>query len=367
MPIGRELGRLGDLPDISRLVSGGTLPVYLMRDVFITDRAAGAVNGTVAEPGPGTRTVVDGNNTVSTSSGALVVSGTPALFDRIVYGTQTLATGLCFLVHQASGTEASNGEYIGVVQSNGTAIYVFQQDYILDGISGAGPNAGSPYSGDVTYAVVCQDAGSLYLTKASGVWTLQYVTYGTRPATGTVGYVMREVAHTVSFSAMKICQLPAPWSIGYGIATQRLAGARSLGNTFTHEADCLIEWTQTTVPSSDYTLIDFRQQDNTHKWQAGVMADGSIILQEWDGTPTSRGSTDAGVVSNGHRIFVVASGTTIKIYSNDALRITYSSASKWSSATSGDINAIGAGGAVSDIVAWPRTISNQALGILNRI
>ena len=44
---------------------------YLLRDEFTTDRAAGAVNGTAAEPGPGTRTVVDVESKITISSDAL--------------------------------------------------------------------------------------------------------------------------------------------------------------------------------------------------------------------------------------------------------------------------------------------------------
>lgn len=47
---------------------------YLLRDEFITDRAAGAVNGTAAEPGPGTRNATGSN--VAISSGEIVSTGT---------------------------------------------------------------------------------------------------------------------------------------------------------------------------------------------------------------------------------------------------------------------------------------------------
>lgn len=35
---------------------------WLVRDTYTTDRAAGAVNGTAAEPGPGNRTVTDASS-----------------------------------------------------------------------------------------------------------------------------------------------------------------------------------------------------------------------------------------------------------------------------------------------------------------
>lgn len=51
-------------------------PYYLIRDEFTTDRAAGAVDGTAAEPGPGVRSVVDGNDVSSIAGGqAVFVAG----------------------------------------------------------------------------------------------------------------------------------------------------------------------------------------------------------------------------------------------------------------------------------------------------
>jgi hypothetical protein len=51
-------------------------PYYLLRDEFTTDRAAGAVDGTAAEPGPGVRSVVDGNSVSSISGGqAIFIAG----------------------------------------------------------------------------------------------------------------------------------------------------------------------------------------------------------------------------------------------------------------------------------------------------
>ena len=48
---------------------------YLLRDEFTTTRAAGAVNGTAAEPGPGTRVVVDAGSDLSIAGSQLVFSG----------------------------------------------------------------------------------------------------------------------------------------------------------------------------------------------------------------------------------------------------------------------------------------------------
>lgn len=48
---------------------------YVIRDEFTADRAAGAVNGTAAEPGPGVRVVVDTEGKITIAGGALMLRG----------------------------------------------------------------------------------------------------------------------------------------------------------------------------------------------------------------------------------------------------------------------------------------------------
>lgn len=54
---------------------------YLLRDEFTTPLAAGSVNGTAAEPGPGTRVVVDTANGVTITGGNLSLTGFTGLND----------------------------------------------------------------------------------------------------------------------------------------------------------------------------------------------------------------------------------------------------------------------------------------------
>lgn len=71
---------------------------YILYDKFTTDRAAGAVNGTLAEPTGGVRTVVDTNGKLSVSGGKLsfatggVADGNPGVW----YPVQTRKAGLVF-------------------------------------------------------------------------------------------------------------------------------------------------------------------------------------------------------------------------------------------------------------------------------
>lgn len=78
----------------------GSPPYYLINDIFTTNRAAGAVNNTDAEPGPGRRVVVDSNSKLSLSGGAVslatggVGGGDPGLW----YGALERVVGRLIVV-----------------------------------------------------------------------------------------------------------------------------------------------------------------------------------------------------------------------------------------------------------------------------
>ncbi len=70
---------------------------YLLRDEFTDTRAAGAVNGTAATPGPGTRVVVDTTSKLSIGSGVADFNGNSAGDPGLWYGGQTRVAGLLVL------------------------------------------------------------------------------------------------------------------------------------------------------------------------------------------------------------------------------------------------------------------------------
>ena len=169
------------------------------------------------------------------------------------------------------------------------------------------------------------------------------------------------------YSFIRLSLLGPPWDTDYGIATDRLAGARTAGDTFEHEADCLIEAEIDTIPSSDQIELRFRIQDANNYWRVTIDSSGNIDLDEVvSGSPTQRG-TSAGVISNSDRIVIIADDETIKVYEANNLRITYTSAANFKTATSGELETEGTGGAVSDIVSWPRALSGAALAALEAV
>lgn len=68
---------------------------YLLNDQFTADLAAGAVNGTLATPGPGVRAVTDANSKLSITGGVLsfATGGVGAGDPRMDYGVMTRAAG----------------------------------------------------------------------------------------------------------------------------------------------------------------------------------------------------------------------------------------------------------------------------------
>lgn len=123
----------------SDLALGGAGIVYLLRDEFITDLPAGSVDGTAAEPGPGTRGTVENDGTISIAAGLLNISGqaTVTYGDLGIYWTPNFAResglavefrvrrnglGICAGFGWMSGTALSLAQRAHCFQLNGTAV-----------------------------------------------------------------------------------------------------------------------------------------------------------------------------------------------------------------------------------------------------
>lgn len=212
--------------------------------------------------------------------------------------------------------------------------------------------------------------GAWYLVRESvvGDWVLHWVNH-TVSTTNNYAVLRDGIAagRATYIETMRVCQLPAPWDTDYGIATQRLAGARSPGDTFTHEADGLIEYIQTALCTTSTTKVRFRQQDNSNHWLLSTYPSGTLYLGEKvDGVNTWRGNTGACVV-NGSRVVLVLDDIVIKVFVDDVLKLTYSSASNFKTCTNGIVESLGGGpGQIDDLVTWPRTLSGAALAELEK-
>ena len=344
---------------------------FLLRDDFTTAASAPLTSPRTCEPGPGTLTITDTNNKLSVASGKLtfatggVGAGDPGIWGSVLLVRLAGRTVMASVVCSSSAIEVGwdSNQNVSVtdcfrVATSGTTL--------RDG--GAVIDGGLTISGVTSYlvAVVQRGAGFFAFIKG-GIytnWTLIWVSISTStsvyPAiSGTFTAVIGTVDN------FRVLDLPAPFNDSYGIATQRLAGARSGGDTFTHTANCVLEYTQTTLPSASNSDFRFRRQDATNYWQVTIDSTGAFTLNEVvAGTPTQR-ATAAGVVSSGHRIVIVADSTTIRGYSNNVLRWTYSSASNFATATAGELTALGTTGAVSEVISWPRVLAAAPAALLD--
>lgn len=158
---------------------------WLLRDEFISDLAAGSVNGTAAEPGPGTRTVVDTENKLSITGGAATfaggssvpVYGNPGLW----YGAVTRVAGQVLL---ATVTVDNNtNKMIGFDSAPGSTLgenyFYFNIWNISPSWLGVtGPIVATYAATTYQISVVLRASGAYYYIKGGAFsnWTMVWVT-----------------------------------------------------------------------------------------------------------------------------------------------------------------------------------------------
>ena len=345
---------------------GGAPPVFLLRDEFTTDRAAGAVNGTAAEPGPGPRTAVDTGNNLRINGGRWdQIGGTANYGDPGTwYDAFARVAGRTMFVYQF-GTNAAHhfgwdSNQIGVARSG------FSITANIDFLDQTGIQVQDPWASGYAYAVVLRASGSFHLVNAGAGWTLRYV--GTQSVDNPVYPTLagRNTAG-LQFDDLRIFDMAAPWDTTNGIATQVLSGARNPGDTFIHEADGFVQFTVQTLPAADQIEVRFRVQDATNYWQVTVDAAGTLDLDEVVAGVVTNRATAAGV-ANGNTILVrfvderiTGCNTTTRL-----LRWNYALAANFKTRTDGELETEGTGGAVTDIISWPRVLSGAALAEIER-
>lgn len=330
---------------------GGLL--WWIRDYFTTDEASPLTSPRTAEPGPGTWTV---DNARPLIHGGMLVFPPHDTISASYLNSPTYAhkAGRCAIYRckQTGARVDPQWTCTGVtfaLMSNGT-------------VTGIGVYYGNTYNNSPgTLAVIRSEQGYAYcvdLTTDELIWYYQdrqsvddgYFRLGS-PLSSYNGI----------FQHGCVVDLGAPWNTEYGIVTQRLAGSRSSSDTFVHEANALIDFVATTIPTAGQIEVRFRVQDSNNYYQVTVDSSGVLDLDEVvSGTPTQRGTWTGPVVS-GNRIVVVAVGASIKIVVGTQLRISYASAGPFQSETDGEIETLGTGGAVSDLITWPRDLTGQAL------
>lgn len=349
----------------------------LLRDEFYTDRAAGQINGTSAEPGPGTRIVTDTEGKAYITNGKLYLTpkSTPSYGDPGVwYPTITRTSGRA-LIYKAtrlsSGREGINVYQFGFdtnISSSPTFFFYPYTTYLLvrtkSGVVFRIIN-GFALDKTCTFALVLRTAGQFWFVKEEGQnWKLLYVDHNN--TNNTLYPALTNYDSTTEVEFARVIDLPSPFNNDDGFLTQRLSGTRSAGDSFNHEANCLLEYTVNTLSSSGSIQVAFRRQDDNNCWRLDINSNGSMNLYEVvNGVSTSRGSAVAGTVANGHRISILMNGTYLSLGNDDAFRF-YSPASNFATQINGKLLSVGTGGIVSDIATWKQDLNTDEIAILDR-
>lgn len=162
---------------------------YLINDTFTTNRAAGAVNGTKAEPGPGVRDVNDTGSKLSLSGGSLVIAtaapgtGNP----RLLYARQGRSAGLvavAALTTPASGAAgpARAGWTYSPTGIYGTEAVAFATSNVLEArVNLTNVTVGASALGTAyVVAVVLRSSGAFYFIKGGAFtnWTMLWSSTG---------------------------------------------------------------------------------------------------------------------------------------------------------------------------------------------
>lgn len=365
-------------PSVGVSLSGNDYATYLLRDDFTTAEAAPLASPRTAEPGPGTLTLVQNDGQFSISGGKLAFPAqtTPAAGDQGFIGaglSRVAGRALISKINASTMADMFNsvwasansivfggfGNMAGGFYMETASLYVVE--FAVGFIVAGGLSAATEYS----VCTVQRASGHFALIKG-GIytnWTLLYV--GATSNTATVYPAFSNSKAVGTLDTFRVLDLPAPFDDDYGLATDRLSGAVSAGATFTHEADCVIEWTQTTLPSAAGTVVHFRRQDADNNWYIQIQGTDFYLAERVAGSPVTRAQA-LGVMSNGHRIVIVCDGTTIRGYSNNVLRWTYSSATNFAAETNARLDALGTSAVVSDFVTWPRQLTGAAATILDQ-
>lgn len=164
-----------------------TSSAYTIADEFTTDRAAGAINGTNAEPTGGARTVTDTNSIMTISGGALVYNGSPAGNDGIGWFATAISrsAGKTLIFSTIAGTTFGNGnEVLGFLRSNAlSATFAEAWRPAVNNINNISGNNGSvgvnvlgnPSTHPTYYAIVLRATGAKWLRRVStGNWVMEW-------------------------------------------------------------------------------------------------------------------------------------------------------------------------------------------------
>lgn len=289
---------------------------FTFRDEYSTDRAAGKVDDTAAEPGPGTRDVAtDTNSKLTIASGVLTfATGGSAVGDPgLWYAVKTRTVGLG-IIGEVTNPDTNASLAIGW-DTNQTGAIADYFSFAASGVLNVGVNAGTAIPvGTYTAAsnkvgVFQRGTGAFYLANlAGGKWELYWIgaagVSNNYPASIALG--ITSVATSSYLRIPTTLWLPTP--IAYDTFTR---GNGAIGVSETTGPDTGFAPTAKTWASGSTTwTISTNQAINTPTLAGNLTTDGgfetwasSTDLTNWTetiaGTSTLNQDTDAGDLHGG--------------------------------------------------------------------
>ena len=324
---------------------------YYLYDTFSTDRAAGAVNGTLAEPVGGVRAVTDTNSKITISGGLLSFATGLAVNDNVSWSNVTRSLGIAVMstINLADVTSKPN---IGWSAGD---LFIFNN---TGGLLYANVNAAAfPVVGlytATTYqtAVIYRTAGAFWFIKG-GAFTNWTMMYSSLLGTGTrQPRVVTQIATSIftvdNMRVPKQTYIPVPlqsdgmsaattdglgnpenngtagnaytdvgtWGVAAGVRSCSVLGGGSTGISVlsTSTRDVFIEANLTR--SAGRVGIVARYQDSSNYIYCALDGTNVLVIQVVAGTPTTL-STTAVAYSAGATMKFIAEGLTYRAFYNN--------------------------------------------------
>lgn len=344
--------------------------VVLLSDEFITSRAAGAINGTAAEPGAGTRTVVDTNSIMTIANGRFKWNGTGALSNRLVEDVKAPAAGQAWgwvlPVRQNINFRIWHGLVTGVndLTAHVAGVRHTAQNQIR--VMEAGATTITTYTLGVNehsfVFVERLNGGGLLFARndLTGNYKLLHVfrrSLGNRRM--QVSMFENAEAQTFEMDNWRLVQLDGDWLTDFGNASNHVAAPVS-GETLVGDADGEVDFTWTAATGETLDIM-FRRTDDNNCWivRCSVPAGRIYLYQKQAGVETERGASGGVVLAwaNGttYRIVVRFEAAEISVMASGAAtqateRIAYASASFNQSATGVKVTGFATG---ANLATWP--------------
>jgi lysophospholipase L1-like esterase len=350
-----------------RVAVGETFPP-LFYDSFTRDEASPMASPRLAEPGPGTITLIQADGTFSSYLGRCYVS------------PQTTAAWGDLRMTGDSVRRSAGRTVMGYLRyTNAPGSFSFGWDSVNSGevdscnirvSSSVGSCCANgawiawqglypvPGSCDYEFAVVLQATGSFMLVKGGNIyrdWTLGWAEKASNAATLWPAFESYSAGGFIS--GMRVVDLGEPWTTATGIALGYIARP-AVNETLPMGTNALIESTWQTVNGTTQFLY-FRHRDASNCWYAMLCANGSgsSVDHTYQLCEVSNNVTTVRASGNGnlstavsHRVWVRAFWTDVR-FGVDNARLLNCTSTMDTCGTNAMVSAAG-----TDFTVWPMSV-----------